>query len=158
MNASGGTEYANETRYPLGKLAALLALMQQHSEEAVIRAEMDRRNYRYITGRVGSMELVKVIAAIETAAKAGGVINPDDYREVHALYHATLEAVQGVGRGTLQFGEILRTVGLTFCVARGAVNVAGYLSDWMAVCIYGTIGAPKKGFEHEAIGFGYNHV
>lgn len=30
--------------------------------------------------------------------------------------------------------------------------------EWIAVCAYGTIGAPKKGFEHEAIGFGFNHI
>jgi hut operon positive regulator len=24
--------------------------------------------------------------------------------------------------------------------------------------VYGTIGAPKKGFEHDTLGFGFNHI
>lgn len=158
MTELGGTKYSDESKFSLGRLAALLTLLHGDEGSREITAEMDRRQYRYTVGRVGSMELVKVVAAIETSAKAGAVINAEEYREVHSLYHAILEAVQGVGRGTVQFGEILRTVGLTFSIVRGHVNVRGSVSEWISVCIYGTIGAPKKGFEHDAMGFGYNHI
>ncbi|OON42936.1 anti-terminator HutP, partial [Bacillus anthracis] len=30
--------------------------------------------------------------------------------------------------------------------------------EWVAVALYGTIGAPVKGSEHEAIGLGINHI
>ncbi|MCJ7806800.1 MAG: transcriptional regulator, partial [Clostridia bacterium] len=29
---------------------------------------------------------------------------------------------------------------------------------WLAVVLYGTIGAPIKGYEHETIGLGLNHL
>lgn len=30
--------------------------------------------------------------------------------------------------------------------------------QWLAVALYGSIGAPRKGFEHEVIGLGINHL
>ncbi|MCQ6563027.1 hut operon transcriptional regulator HutP [Paenibacillus mendelii] len=152
------TRYSNRTKYTLGKLASLLVLLHNDELGREIEDELALRGYRYTVGKVGSMDLVKVVAAIETSAKANHVIDPNVYREVHSLYHAILEAIQGVGRGTVQFGEILRTVGLTFSIVRGVVDVSGDSSQWISVCIYGTIGAPKKGFEHDALGFGYNHI
>ena len=104
------------------------------------------------------MELSKVVAAIETSAKTNKIINAQSYREVHALYHAILEAIQGVSRGTLQLGDILRTVGLTFSIVRGKIEFSGSSDEWISVCVYGTIGAPKKGFEHDTLGFGFNHI
>jgi hypothetical protein len=50
-----------------------------------------------------------------------------------------------VGRGTIQ-------------IARGKVEISGKAEEWLSVCIYGTIGAPQKGFEHDVLGFGYNHI
>ncbi|UUZ93329.1 hut operon transcriptional regulator HutP [Paenibacillus sp. P25] len=146
------------SQYTMGKLTSLWVML--HNEEAgtEIENEMKRRGYRYTIGKVGAMDLVKVVTAIETSAKSNKVIDPNSYREVHSLYHAIIEAIQGIGRGTVQFGDILRTVGLTFCITRGTVNISGYAEEWLSVCIYGTIGAPKKGFEHDVLGFGYNHI
>lgn len=148
----------NKTQFPMGKLTSMLALLENHKWKDEIIKEMDARGYRYTIGKVGAMDLVKVIAAIETSAKTNKIIDPNSYREVHSLYHAIIEALQGIGRGTVQFGDILRTVGLTFCVVRGKVDNVGNDDEWISVCIYGTIGAPKKGFEHDALGFGYNHI
>ena len=53
-------------------------------------------SWLYGKGKVGSMELQKIAAAIETSAKRQGLINPDIYREMHALYHAIIEALHGV--------------------------------------------------------------
>ncbi|PNB66901.1 transcriptional regulator, partial [Pseudomonas sp. FW305-BF6] len=78
------------------------------------------------------------------------------YREVHSLYHAILEAIQGVTRGHLQLGGVLRTVGLRFAVVRGKPYKNANEGDWIAVALYGTIGAPIKGSEHESAGLGIN--
>jgi hut operon positive regulator len=32
------------------------------------------------------------------------------------------------------------------------------VGEWVTVCMYGTIGPPIKGFEHETIGLGINHI
>ncbi|WP_376768269.1 hut operon transcriptional regulator HutP [Paenibacillus alginolyticus] len=146
------------SNYTMGKLTSLLVMLHNEEAGADIENEMKRRGYRYTIGKVGAMDLVKVVTAIETSAKSNKVIDPNSYREVHSLYHAIIEAIQGIGRGTVQFGDILRTVGLTFCITRGTVEISGYSEEWLSVCIYGTIGAPKKGFEHDVLGFGYNHI
>lgn len=142
----------------MGKLTTLLALLHTNEAGDMIKQQLNERKFRYTVGKVGSMDLNKVISAIETSAKANKIINADSYREIHALYHAILEAIQGVGRGTIQFGDILRTVGLTFSIVRGKNERLEEDGEWVCVCIYGTIGAPKKGFEHEALGLGFNHI
>lgn len=146
-------------QFPIGKMAIMLAVLQNHPWKEAIERDLKANGYRYTVGRVGAMDLVKVITAIETAAKQNKIIDEVYYREVHALYHAIIEAVQGLCRGTLQFGDILRTVGLTFSIVRGKMADNIELSgEWISVAVYGTIGAPKKGYEHEAIGFGFNHI
>lgn len=144
--------------FSLSKLTILLPLLQDHEWKETVEHHLTGHGYRYTIGKVGAMDLMKVVAAVETAAKRNHIINDEHYREVHALYHAIIEAIQGVGRGTMQFGEILRTVGLTFAVVRGPLNDHEVPGDWIAVCLFGTIGAPKKGFEHETLGFGINHI
>ncbi|MDF2645604.1 MULTISPECIES: hut operon transcriptional regulator HutP [unclassified Paenibacillus] len=148
-----------KTPFPIGKLSMLLAVLRDHSWNEDVENELKEKGYRYVVGKVGAMDLNKVIAAIETTAKNNHIINKDIYHEVHALYHAIIEALQGVGRGMVQFGDILRTVGLTFSIVRGKLGESSEQSgEWIAVSIYGTIGAPKKGFEHEAFGYGFNHI
>lgn len=145
--------------FPIGKLTILLAVLQEHEWRKTIERQLTADGYRFTIGRVGAMDLIKVVAAIETAAKNNNIIDSDSYREVHAIYHAIIEAIQSVGRGVVQFGDILRTVGLTFSIVRGKMSGAvEHKGEWIGVCVYGTIGAPKKGFEHEAIGFGFNHI
>ncbi len=90
--------------------------------------------------------------------KKEGIIHPSLYRETHALYHATMEALEGVTRGSVQLGSVLRTVGLRFSVVKGKPYNEGAEGDWIAVALYGTIGAPVKGAEHEAFGLGINHI
>jgi hut operon positive regulatory protein len=150
---------SSASSFPIGKLSILLAVLQEHEWKKVIEKELSSQEFRYTIGRVGAMDMIKVIAAIETAAKNNQIIDSESYREVHSLYHAIIEAIQSVGRGVVQFGDILRTVGLTFAIVRGKMSgTVEHKGEWIAVCVYGTIGAPKKGFEHEAIGFGFNHI
>ncbi|UPM52599.1 hut operon transcriptional regulator HutP [Gottfriedia acidiceleris] len=136
----------------IGRTAMMLALTD-HEEEL-----MKNENLVWCVGKVGTMDAQKVVAAIETAAKQNGVINGALYREVHSLYHATLEAIQGVTRGHVQLGDVLRTVGLRFAVVRGKPYKNVNEGDWIAVALYGTIGAPIKGSEHESAGLGINHI
>lgn len=135
----------------IGQLALLSVL-----GEAV---ETTDSPFRVIVGKVGSMGIEKMVAAIETAAKREGLIDADYYRGEHALYHAILEALHGVCRGQLELGSLLRTAGLKFAVVVGpkAEDQAGE-GQWLAVALYGSIGAPRKGFEHEVIGLGINHL
>jgi hut operon positive regulator len=131
---------------------ALLAVLADDPRPILAGAN----GYRSVAGRVGTMELEKVIAAVETAATREGLISAE-YAEEHALYHAIIEALHGVGRGQLALGTLLRTVGLRFTVVRGP-RLPGDPTTWIAVALYGTIGQPVKGNEHEVVGLGIVHL
>jgi hut operon positive regulator len=139
----------------IGRAAMLLALSD--NRETLLPFSLPSE-WRYCTGKVGSMDSQKVVAAMETAAKNQHIINTDVYRESHALYHAIMEALHGVTRGQVQLGAVLRTVGLRFAIVRGNPYESQEEGDWIAVALYGTIGAPVRGSEHEAIGLGINHM
>lgn len=141
----------------IGKLAVSLAVSDTGEEQHLIQIA-EKVNYKYYRGRAGSMDSEKIFAAIETAAKRRGLIK-EQYREEHALYHSILDAFHGICRGEVALGSILRSAGLIFSIVRGP-RIAGDYSDgeWLAVALYGTIGAPIKGFEHEAMGLGINHI
>ncbi len=141
----------------IGRNAVLLAMLEEE-EEAEIIAHLDALEWCYCKGKVGSMELQKIVASIETAAKRNNVVNSGLYREMHALYHAVIEAVQGVTRGQVELGDLMRTVGLRFAVVRGKPYENDEEGEWIAVALYGTIGAPIRGLEHETIGLGINHI
>lgn len=141
----------------IGSTAIRLALAGSESPLPLIQ-EAQVQGYRIVVGRVGSMAAEKVVAAIETAAGREGLLE-GGYRHEHSLYHAVIEAIYGVCRGQLELGTLLRTVGLNFAVVRGIrCPEAAADGEWLAVALYGTIGAPKKGFEHEVCGLGVNHL
>ncbi|MBU8571085.1 hut operon transcriptional regulator HutP [Bacillus subtilis] len=140
----------------IGRLSVLLLLNE--AEENTQVEELERDGWKVCLGKVGSMDAHKVVAAIETASKKSGVIQSEGYRESHALYHATMEALHGVTRGEMLLGSLLRTVGLRFAVLRGNPYESEAEGDWIAVSLYGTIGAPIKGLEHETFGVGINHI
>lgn len=135
----------------IGRLA-LLAVLSEAPERVTALAPY----HRVVLGHVGTMDVQRVIAAVETAARREGLIAPG-YSEEHALYHAILEALHGVGRGQLGFGNLLRTVALRFAIVRGP-RLSGDDTEWIAVALYGTIGQPVKGNEHEVVGLGINHL
>ena len=141
----------------IGK-TALLICMSSESEEEMIRKTSILNGFKVLKGRVGSMDSAKIFAAIETAAKKESLINTS-YREEHSLYHTVLEAYSGICRGQVGLGNILRTAGLTFGIVRGP-RVLGDNSDgeWIAVALYGSMGAPVKGYEHEVMGLGINPI
>lgn len=139
----------------IGRNAIMLLLSEDPNEQLTF---LQQDKWRGCLGKVGSMEANKVVASIETAAKKNGIIQSEVYRESHALYHAIMEALHGVTRGQVQLGSVLRTVGLSFAVLRGNPYDHEQEGDWIAVALYGTIGAPVKGSEHETIGLGINHI
>ncbi|MEH7386987.1 hut operon transcriptional regulator HutP [Bacillus sp. JJ1521] len=139
----------------IGKIAVLLATL---TEEEMKALSPSLQEIKYCQGKVGSMNMQKVIAAVETAAKRHGLIHESQYRETHALYHAIIEGIEGVTRGQTAIGEISRTVGLRFAIVRGTPYTNEEEGEWIAVAFYGTIGAPIKGLEHETIGLGINHI
>ena len=142
----------------IGKTAIMFAMAGGDLEEQVKR-EAAADGFSLIKGRVGSMNTEKIFAAVETAAARENLIQKDRYREPHALYHATFDAYAGICRGQLGLGDMLRTVGLIFTVARGPrATDRRDDGEWIAVVLYGTIGAPVKGYEHETIGLGINHL
>ncbi|WP_419157844.1 hut operon transcriptional regulator HutP [Rossellomorea sp. BNER] len=140
----------------IGKSALMLLLIEGEEEEW--NRQFNELNWQYCTGKVGSMDTQKIVSSIETAAKRSGIVDEKLYRDMHALYHAIMEAITGVTRGQTQLGEILRTVGLRFSVVRGTPYKNPDEGEWVAVALYGTIGAPIKGLEHETIGLGINHM
>ncbi|PYZ91995.1 transcriptional regulator [Salipaludibacillus keqinensis] len=139
----------------IGRYAVLLLISEDPKET---KDSIERLGWRACSGKVGSMEASKVVAAIETAARKNDIVQTGLYRESHALYHAIIEALQGVTRGQVQLGSVLRTVGLRFAVVRGKPYNNSEEGEWIAVSLYGTIGAPIKGAEHETIGMGINHI
>jgi len=142
----------------IGKNAIMYALADGELEEQ-FKKTAENNGYKLIKGKVGSMSTEKIFAAVETAAQREGLIREDYYRDTHALYHAILDAFVGICRGQLGLGNMLRTVGLIFTVARGPRNIEHREDgEWLAVVLYGTIGAPVKGYEHETIGLGLNHL
>jgi len=142
----------------IGKTALIYALADEQLETQ-IKKKAAQSGYLLLKGRVGSMNSEKIFAAVETAATKELMIRKDHYRDTHALYHAVMEAFIGICRGQLGLGNMLRTVGLIFTVVRGPRSI-NHLDDgdWIAVVLYGTIGAPIKGNEHETIGLGINHL
>lgn len=139
----------------IGKYATLLTLTD---EQTAKQLNPDCDQMQFIVGKIGTMSLNKIISSIETAARRQNLISETQYRETHALYHAILEAVNGITRGELSIGEIMRTVGLKFSVVRGYPYSDKQEGEWIAVSLYGTIGAPIKRKEHETIGLGINHI
>lgn len=141
----------------LGKIA-VLSVLQTESEEVKILDESLTLGYKVYKGKVGSMDSAKIFAAVETAAKREGFIS-NNYREEHAVYHSILEAYQGICRGNVGLGNVLRSAGLLYSIVRGS-RVAGCDTDgeWIAVALYGYMGAPMKGFEHEVLGLGMNPI
>ncbi len=142
----------------IGRTAIMYTLADGEMEEQIKTIAVEN-GFKMIKGKVGSMSTEKIFAAVETAAQREGLIGKDHYRDTHALYHAILEAFTGICRGQLGLGDMLRTVGLIFTVVRGP-RAGDQLDDgeWLAVVLYGTIGAPIKGYEHETIGLGLNHL
>lgn len=141
----------------IGQQAIMYAFAEEE-EEAALASKLAHMNWRYGKGKVGSMELQKIVAAIETSAKRQEIVDPQLYREMHALYHAIIEALHGVTRGQVELGGMLRTAGLRFAILRGQPFENKAEGEWIAVAVYGTIGAPVRGLEHEAIGLGINHI
>ncbi|MBH0230638.1 hut operon transcriptional regulator HutP [Halobacillus yeomjeoni] len=139
----------------IGKLALLAATLSPDELEPFSEK---LEEVKYCIGKAGSMDTQKIIAAVETAAKRNGLIAQDVYRETHALYHAILESLEGVMRGQLGVGNMMRTVGLRFSIVRGTPYDQKEEGEWIAVAFYGTIGAPVKGLEHETCGLGVNHI
>ena len=147
----------NDHQVGIGKFALQLVLVFSEEFEAVGKGH-STKPYQFCIGKTGSMDLKKVVSAIETASKRNRLVEEGLYRETHALYHAILEALEGVTRGQSQLGEIMRTVGLRFAVVRGKPYSNQAEGEWIAVALYGTIGAPIKGLEHAAVGLGINHI
>lgn len=146
-------------RGDIGKMAMMVTLLSDGREEKELVQAVRRRGYLIVTGKVGSMDPQKVVGSIESSVKRQALIDSDLYREEHALYHAMMEALLGISRGQISFGSVLRTVGLRYTVLRGLKSPnAKEEKDWIAVAMYGTIGAPAKGAEPEVMGLGINHI
>jgi hut operon positive regulator len=140
----------------IGKIALLLAMDDGDMEN--LMEFYEKKNYVIYRGQAGSMDAKKIVAAIETAASREDIIR-ENYHEEHALYHAIIEALSGYCRGQVMLGEVLRSAGLTFTIVRGTLIEDDPSSgNWIAVVLYGQIGSPRRGFEHEAVGMGIQPI
>lgn len=135
----------------IGKISLLLALSENYDE---LKSFYENKGYIIYKGNVGSMDSKKIFAAIETAAIRENVIK-DNYHDEHSLYHASAEAFSGYCRGQVVLGDVLRSAGLIYVLVRGnLVDGDKSSGEWLSLVLFGQIGAPRKGFEHEAIGMG----
>jgi len=141
----------------IGKTAALITLANEEERSQLISTARSF-NYQVCTGKVGTMDPGKIISAMMTAAKRENIWDGVSFRQEHALYDAMKEALSGICRGQIALHEIYLSVGLSFTIVCGQMPTHKSEGKWVAVCLYGTIGAPIKGFEHEAIGLGINHI
>ncbi|MDF2615816.1 MAG: hutP 2 [Sedimentibacter sp.] len=140
----------------IGKIALLMAMDDGDMEN--LKEFYEKKNYVIYRGQAGSMDAKKIVAAIETAASREDIIR-ENYHEEHALYHAIIEALSGYCRGQVMLGEVLRSAGLTFTIVRGTLIEDDPSSgNWIAVVLYGQIGSPRRGFEHEAVGMGIQPI
>lgn len=141
----------------IGKIAILYAISTKSEGEEIYK-KASEMGYRLYKGSVGSMDSAKIFASVETAAKKEGLINPI-YREEHSIYHSILEAYTAICRGREGLGNVLRSVGLAFSIVRGPrIPEDTNDGEWIAIVLFGNIGAPIKGYEHEVIGMGINPV
>ncbi|MCZ2845720.1 MAG: transcriptional regulator, partial [Candidatus Bathyarchaeota archaeon] len=130
-------------------------------DEKTLLKKISTLGYKTCIGKAGTMDSKELIAAIETTAKREGIFLSDNYREEHVLYHTSLNALKGLCRGEIGIGNFLRTVGVKFAILRGPLDTERNdeaLGEWISVGIFGMIGAPIKGFEHEAIGLEINSI
>ena len=140
----------------IGKLAITLAV-SDNSDDKIIDY-YQKKGYKLIKGHVGAMDASKIFAAVETAVIRQNIIQ-ENYHEEHALYHAISEAFNGYCRGPVALDSVLRTTGLVFSVIRGNLSVDDDKNgEWIVVVLYGLIGSPRRGFEHEAIGMGVQSI
>nr|WP_300095606.1 HutP family protein [Sedimentibacter sp.] len=140
----------------IGKIALLLAIDDGDMDN--LKEYYEKKNYVIYKGQAGSMDAKKIVAAIETAASREDIIR-ENYHEEHALYHAIIEALSGYCRGQVMLGEVLRSAGLTFTIVRGTlIEDEPSSGNWIAVVLYGQIGSPRRGFEHEAVGMGIQPI
>ena len=143
----------------IGKLTISLLISSEEEEEKELLKKVSNFGYKICIGKVGTMKSNEIIAAIETAAKREGIFHAGRYREEHALYHTILNALRGLCRGEIGIGDFLRTTGVKFVILKGPLDTTkNDLGEWISVGIYGMIGAPIKGFEHEAIGLEINTI
>ncbi len=142
----------------IGRLTILLLISSGEEEKELIK-KINSFGYKICIGIVGTMKSEKIIAAIETTARREGIFTAGCYREEHAVYHTALNALKGLCRGEIGIGNFLRTTGVKFVILRGPLDTTrNNLGEWISVGIYGMIGAPIKGFEHEAIGLEINTI
>lgn len=140
----------------IGKIAISLAISDMNEDKIIERYQ--KKGYSLIKGHVGAMDASKIYAAVETAVFRHNIVR-ENYHEEHALYHAISEAFNGYCRGPVALESVLRTTGLVFTVVRGNLIVNEKKSEeWIAVVLYGLIGSPRRGFEHEAIGMGIQSI
>lgn len=144
------------TKSGIGKIALTLAISDKNQDK-IIKA-YGEKGYKLIKGHAGSMNASKIFAAVETAVCREKMID-ETYHEEHALYHAISEAFYGYCRGPVALDNVLRTTGLVFSVVKGPLAVGDNKNgQWIAVVLYGYIGSPRQGFEHEAIGMGIQSI
>ena len=78
---------SNQINSSIGKLALKLILANSEELEPIYK-QLNDNGFKYCVGKTGSMEMQKVVSAIETAAKRNNLVKESLYRELHALYHA----------------------------------------------------------------------
>ncbi|MEG1501592.1 MAG: HutP family protein, partial [Clostridiales bacterium] len=76
----------------MGRKAVNIVITEESKRQPLID-ELRAEGMKICIGKVGSMNLEKIIAAVMTAAKREKLWESDSFREEHAIYDATVEAL-----------------------------------------------------------------
>lgn len=130
------------------RAAMLLALSLSREEEEALKREFERNgHFKCAVTEVGAklpLFREKIIPAVMGASLNCGVISKTP-QHVHALIHATLEAVEGFTGSVLLSGDLAAKIG----IVRD--------SQWIAVALFGE-SADHGLINHKRSGLGVMHI
>lgn len=131
----------------IGRAALLLASTSTHPAEKELKAQLGELNWRSVATEIGGLagELPqKITRALVGASLNAGVIEKNQ-REMHALMHAAVEAMEGF----IHKGMLEASIGAKIGIVRN--------NKWIAVAVMGDT-AYHAVAHHERCGLGVMHL
>ncbi|MDQ7790154.1 MAG: HutP family protein [Clostridia bacterium] len=130
------------------EVAVLLLMCTDRTAEQQLKHDIERTGlFKCAVTEIGSsLELArkKMVSAVMGASLDNGIINKTPHH-VHALVHATEEAIQGILSSNTLTGDL----GVKISVVRD--------SQWIAVAVFGHCSAHYMS-SHKHIGLGLMHI
>jgi len=131
----------------IGRAALLLASTSSHSSENELKSQLGELKWKSVATEIGGLAgdiPQKITRALVGASLNAGVIEKNQ-KEMHALMHAAVEAMEGF----LQKGMLEASIGAKIGIVRN--------SKWIAVAVMGDT-AYHAVAHHERCGLGVMHL